>query len=138
MKAESSSQTAREDKLDVERQKSIEDDIDQEGEEEQKKGEGLIKWEDERDEELQKSVEDEIDGGMQGIEKRKEKLTKIRVRDYLAKQYPLFNYLHLKEKIQKEKKEKQKERKRSESESIGYGIRFLFTIIQIQQCTVRL
>ena len=55
-------------------------------------------------------------------------MTKIRVRDYLAKQYSLFNYLHLKErKFRKKKnlerkkmKEKQKERKTSESENIGY------------------
>ena len=31
--------------------------------------------------------------------KKLKKLTKIWVRDYLAKQYPLFNYLHLKERI---------------------------------------
>ena len=28
-------------------------------------------------------------------------MTKIRVRDYLAKQYPLFNYLHFQEKKNK-------------------------------------
>ena len=34
-------------------------------------------------------------------EELRKKLTKIRVRDYLAKQYPLFNYLHFQEKKNK-------------------------------------
>ena len=35
-------------------------------------------------------------------------MNKIRVRDFLAKQYPLFNYLHLKERKFRKKKNERK------------------------------
>ena len=62
---------------------------------------------------------------------KKNNWPKVGVCDYLANQYSLFNYLHLKERKFKKKKnlkrkkmkEKQKEQKRSESESNGYWIR---------------
>ena len=38
----------------------------------------------------------------------KKTLTKIRVRDYLAKQYPLFNYLHSKERKFRKKRNERK------------------------------
>ena len=44
-----------------------------------------------------KRIESKLENKSDGKNKS-EKLTKIRVRDYLAKQYPLFNYLDLKEK----------------------------------------
>ena len=50
------------------------------------------------DKEIHTDKERETDG-QKKEEKNQNKLTKIGVRDYLAKQYPLFNYFHLKERI---------------------------------------
>ena len=47
-------------------------------------------------------------GGKNGEKTEKKKLTKIWVRDYLAKQNPLFNYLHLKKRKFREKRNERK------------------------------
>ena len=50
-------------------------------------------------------------GKQEGKLESKKEIDQIWVRDYLAKQYPLFNYLHLKErKFRKKRKERKTKR----------------------------